>query len=36
MDGAVDSLVDLVRTTANSNSEDRESVEDFLAGITLD
>ena len=35
MDGAVDSLVDLVRTTANSIGEDRESVEDFLAGLTL-
>ncbi|MCX6879965.1 MAG: hypothetical protein NTW21_40115 [Verrucomicrobia bacterium] len=35
MDGAVDSLVELVRTTANSIGEDRESVEDFLAGLTL-
>lgn len=35
MDGAVDSLVELVRTTANSIGDDRESVEDFLAGLTL-
>jgi serine/threonine protein kinase len=35
MDGAVDSLVELVLTTANSIGEDRESVEGFLAGLSL-
>jgi serine/threonine protein kinase len=35
MDGAVDSLVEIVRTTANGTAGDRASVEDFLAGLDL-
>ncbi len=35
MDGAVDSLVDLVMTSANSKPGDRISVEDFLAGLEM-
>ena len=35
MDGAVDSLADLVNSSANSKSGDRWSVEDFLAGLDL-
>ncbi len=33
MDGAVDSLVELVRTTANGTASDRATVEDFLVGL---
>ena len=35
MDGAVDSLVDLVTTSASSQASDRCTVEDFLAGLDL-
>lgn len=35
MDGAVDSLVELVRNTANGTASDRASVEDFLAALDL-
>jgi serine/threonine protein kinase len=35
MDGAVDSLADLVMMSANSKTSDRCSVEDFLAGLDL-
>lgn len=35
MDGAVDSLVELVRRTANGTASHRESVEDFLARLDL-
>lgn len=35
MDGAVDSLVDLVRTTATGAASDRASVQDFISGIDL-
>ncbi|MEX2381923.1 MAG: BREX system serine/threonine kinase PglW [Opitutales bacterium] len=35
MDGAVDSLVELVRCTANGTASDRVSVEDFLAALDL-
>lgn len=35
MDGAVDSLVELVRCTANATPSDRISVQDFLAGLDL-
>lgn len=35
MDGAVDSLVELVRSTANGTASDRASVEDFLVGLDL-
>jgi len=35
MDGAVDSLADLVMTSANSKTNDRCTVEDFLAGLDL-
>jgi serine/threonine protein kinase len=35
MDGAVDSLADLVTTSANSRASDRCTVEDFLAGLDL-
>ncbi len=35
MDGAVDSLVDIVRKTATGNAGDRDSVEDFLAALDL-
>jgi serine/threonine protein kinase len=33
MDGAVDSLVEIVRDTANGTASDRASVEDFLAAL---
>src|SRR5262249_28266335 len=35
MDGAVDSLADLVTSSATSRSGDRWSVEDFITGLTL-
>ena len=35
MDGAVDSLADLVMLSANSKAGDRSTVEDFLVGIDL-
>ena len=35
MDGAVDSLVEIVRTTANGTASDRASVEDFLTALDL-
>ena len=35
MDGAVDSLVEIVRTTANGTPSDRASVEDFLAALDM-
>lgn len=35
MDGAVDSLVEIVRTMANGTPSDRGSVEDFLAALDL-
>jgi serine/threonine protein kinase len=35
MDGAVDSLVEIVRNTANGTASDRSSVEDFLAALDL-
>lgn len=35
MDGAVDSLVELVRITANGTASDRATVEDFLSGLAL-
>jgi serine/threonine protein kinase len=35
MDGAVDSLVDLVTTSTSSQASDRCTVEDFLAGLDL-
>jgi len=35
MDGAVDSLVEIVRNTANGIPSDRSSVEDFLAALDL-
>lgn len=35
MDGAADSLVDLVRITATGSSSDRASVDDFISGIDL-
>ena len=35
MDSAVDSLVDLVTTSASSQASDRCTVEDFLAGLDL-
>jgi serine/threonine protein kinase len=35
MDGAVDSLVEIVRTTANGTASDRASVEDFLMALDL-
>lgn len=35
MDGAVDSLVEIVRNTANGTASDRASVADFLAALDL-
>jgi len=35
MDGAVDSLVEIVRTTANGTPSDRASVEDFLLALDM-
>jgi serine/threonine protein kinase len=35
MDGAADSLVEIVRNTANGTASDRASVEDFLTALTL-
>lgn len=35
MDGAVDSLVEIIRTTVNGTASDRASIEEFLMGLDI-